>query len=430
MYYLLFNLEVIALKIEEIPEMKLLNQPYFDEQRWVSPLNFMSEALYDKFPEKVKIHDVTLRDGEQTCGLVWREDERVRIALALDELGVSSIEVGMPIVSEENLRAIKKLASMNLKSEIVAFARCLKKDLDASLESEADRVIVEHAVNPYLNKYVYKVTKEELIDRVIKSISYLKDRGMRVTFMGWDTTRSSVDYLLDVFETVARESEPESVVFVDSFGVATPFAINFIFRKLREKIPQPVELEFHVHNEFGLAMGSVIAAVAGGARVIHSSMNGLGERTGNVATEQVAAAFQLLLNIDTGVRLEKLWYVSKLVQDIAKLSPGYNAPVVGERLFWVESGIVVDAMKKLNASGINPAMTPYMPSLVGREGPIVKLGAFSGKASVELFLEMHGISASPDDIEKITEIIRREGRIRKAVLDENEVMRIVKEVLG
>jgi len=418
------------MNIREINEMKLLGTPYFDNSRWVSPMNFMSEASYKNFPSKIKIHDVTLRDGEQTCGLVWREDERVRIALALDELGVSSIEVGMPIVSEENMRAIQDLSSMNLKADIVAFARALKKDLDASVESGASRVIVEHAVNPYLNEYVYRVSKEELINRVVESILYVKDLGIRATFMGWDTTRSSVDYVLDVFSEVAAKANPESVVFVDSFGVATPFAINFIFRKLREKIPQEVELEFHVHNEFGLAMGSVLAAVAGGARVIHSSVNGLGERTGNVATEQVAAAFQLLLNVDTGVNLSKIWSVSKLVQDIAKLSPGYNAPVVGERLFWVESGIVVDAMRKLNKVGLEPAMSPYMPILVGREGPVVKLGAFSGSASVELFLESQNISATPDEIEKITERIRKEGRIRKTVLDESEVLRIVKSILG
>jgi len=118
-------------------------------------------------------------------------------------------------------------------------------------------------------------------------------------------------------------------------------------------------------------------------------MNGLGKGTGNVATEQVAAALKILLNIDTGVDISKLWGVSGLVRDIAKLLPAYNAPVVGDRLFWVESGVVVDAFDKLNSAGINSAMTPYMPQLVGRPGPEIKYGAFSGNASLKYYLRQH-----------------------------------------
>jgi len=403
---------------------------FFDENRWVSPLNFLEECWYDKFTKEVQIHDVTLRDGEQTCGVVWREDERIRIAEALNELGVASIELGMPAVSDEIISAGKFLAKRNLKSEIVAFARATRKDLELSLKCEAARVIVEHAVNEVLNTHVYNVSKEELIDKVCDAIAYLKEKGVKATFMGWDATRTSLDYALEVFSKVAEQSKPYSIVFVDSFGVATPFTIYFIFKKLRSKIPSEIKLEFHVHNEFGLAMGSVLAAAAGGATVFHTSVNGLGERTGNVPTEVVVATFEILLNIRTGVDLSKIYYVSKLVQDISKISPGYNSPVVGEKLFWVESGIVVDAMRKLNKVGIRAAMTPYLPQIVGREGPIVKMGAFSGRASVEYFLEKHNISASPEDIDKITERLRWEGRIRRSVLEDREVLRIIKEILG
>lgn len=414
----------------ELQEMKMKGTPYFNENKWVSPLNFMKEALFNKFPKKVKIHDVTLRDGEQTCGLVWREDERIRIAESLNDLGVDRIEVGMPIVSDENMRAIKHLTSMNLKSKIVAFCRALNKDIDAAYKSGVNSIIVEHVVNPYVNEFVYKSSAEEVISRVVECIHYAKDKAMQVTFMGWDTTRSNLDYVLKIFSEIAQKASPKSVVFVDSFGVATPFTIYFVFKELKKLIPESIELEFHVHNEFGLAMGSVIAAIAGGARMIHSSINGLGERTGNVATEQVVTALEILLNIDTGVDLTKLWRVSKLVQDISKISPGYNSPVIGEKLFWVESGIVVDALKKLNAKGIKSAMTPYMPNLVGRKGPIIKLGAFSGKSSVKLFLETKNISVNNDEFEKICKKIHYEGRIRRTVLEESEILRIIHEVIG
>ena len=413
----------------ELQEMKMKGTPYFNENKWVSPLNFMKEALFNKFPKKVKIHDVTLRDGEQTCGLVWREDERIRIAESLNDLGVDRIEVGMPIVSDENMRAIKHLTSMNLKSKIVAFCRALNKDIDAAYESGVNSIIVEHVVNPYVNEFVYKSSAEEVISRVVECIHYAKDKDMQVTFMGWDTTRSNLDYVLKIFSEIAQKASPKSVVFVDSFGVATPFTIYFVFKELKKLISESIELEFHVHNEFGLAMGSVIAAIAGGARMIHSSINSLGERTGNVATEQVVTALEILLNIDTGVDLTKLWRVSKLVQDISKISPGYNSPVIGEKLFWVESGIVVDALKKLNAKGIKSAMTPYMPNLVGRKGPIIKLGAFSGKSSVKLFLETKNISVNNDEFERICKKIHYEGRIRRTVLEESEILRIIHKVI-
>ncbi len=417
-------------ELHELKGMPMKGTPYFDAQRWVSPQNYLEGASYAKLPKRVSIHDVTLRDGEQTCGLVWREDDRVRIGEALDELGVDRIEVGMPIISDENRRAIKRLKQMHLKSEIVAFCRAMPKDIEAALEVGVDRIIVEHAVNPYLNAYVYHSTMDQVVEKVTNCIEMARKNGTKVSFMGWDATRSSIDYVLDTFGRIAAAANPETVAFVDSFGVGTPSAIQFAFEELRKVIPEKIGLEFHVHNEFGLAMGSVIAAVMGGARTIHSSMNGLGERTGNVATEQVAAALKILLNIDSGVDISKLWNVSKLVQDIAKLSPAYNSPVVGERLFWVESGVVVDALDKLNDAGINAAMTPYMPQLVGRPGPEIKYGAFSGNASVKYYLRQNGIEATEKQLEDILERIHGEGRIRKTVLEESLIAKIVGDVVG
>lgn len=417
-------------KLKELDGMPMAGTPYFNDMKWVSPLNFTDGAQFGKLPKRVGIHDVTLRDGEQTCGLVWREDDRVRIAEALSELGVDRIEVGMPIISEENRSAIKRLKKMHLKSEIVAFCRAIPKDLDAAIESGVDRIIVEHAVNPYLNTYVYHSTQDQVVEKVVNCLNYVRKNGVKASFMGWDATRSSLDYVLQTFGRIAIDGQPETMAFVDSFGVATPQAIQYSFSELRKVIPEKIDLEFHVHNEFGLAMGSVIAAIMGGARIIHSSMNGLGERTGNVATEQVAAALGILLNIDTGVDLSKIWEVSRLIQDIAKISPAYNNPVVGSRLFWVESGVVVDALEKLNDNGIQAAMTPYMPQLVGRPGPEIKIGAFSGKASVKYYLAQKGRQATDEQLEEILDRVHREGRIRKVILEESTIDGIADSVLG
>src|SRR5450756_1527531 len=421
---------LMANSLKELADMPMKGTPYFDDNRWVSPLNFLNGAMFERLPKKVAIHDVTLRDGEQTCGLVWREDDRVRIAEALSDLGVDRIEVGMPIISEENRTAIKRLKKMKLNSEIVAFCRAIPKDLDAALEVGVDRIIVQHAINPHLNGYVYHQTMEEVVANVTNCINYVKKNGVKVSFMGWDATRSPLDYVLEAFKQIAHNASPETMAFVDSFGVGTPYAIQFAFEELRKVVPEKIGLEFHVHNEFGMAMGSVIGAIVGGARTIHSSINGLGERTGNVATEQVAVALKILLNIDTGVDISKIGEVSRLVQDIANISPAYNSPVVGEKLFWVESGVVVDALDKLNSAGIQAAMTPYMPQLVGRPGPVIKYGAFSGNASIKYYLRLKGIEATEEQLEEILERVHVEGRIRKTVLEESLLDKIIESVVG
>jgi len=420
----------MANTLKELAGMPMKGSPYFDENRWVSPLNFLDGAMAKRLPKKVAIHDVTLRDGEQTCGLVWREDDRVRIGEALNELGVDRIEVGMPIISEEEGNAVRRLKKMKLNSELVAFCRAMPKDLDAALEVGVDRIIVEHAINPYLNEYVYHRTMEQVVDTVTDCIEYVKKNGTKVSFMGWDATRAPIDYTLEAFKRIAHNAHPETMAFVDSFGVGTPYAIQFAFEELRKVVPEETGLEFHVHNEFGMAMGSVIAAIVGGARTIHSSINGLGERTGNVATEQVAAALKILLNIDTGVDISKIGEVSRLVQDISHIAPADNSPVVGGRLFWVESGSVVDALDRLNSAGIQAAMTPYMPQLVGRPGPFVKIGAFSGKASIRYYVRLSGIDATEEQLEDILDRVHAEGRIRKAVLEDSVLESITASVMG
>ncbi len=416
------------MKAKELKEMQLNNTPYFDNTKWVCPKNFDEKIRGENALENIYIHDVTLRDGEQTCGLTWNEEQRVKIALALNDLGVKSIEVGMPIVSEENKRAIKRLVKMNLRSEIIPFARSLKKDVDESLACGAERIVIEHAVNPYDNECVYNVNSEQVIDRVVSTIEYAKEKGMKPTFMGWDTTRSTFDYVLHIFTEIAKRAKPHSIVFVDSFGVASPFAIEYFFTELKKNIPD-IPLEFHVHNEFGLAMGSVFAAVRAGVSGIHSSINGLGERTGNVATEEVAAGLKILMGIDAGLDLTKIGEVSRLVEDISKIKVANNKPVVGKRLFWVESGIVVDALDKLNEAGIEPAMTPYLPSLVGMGEVQIKLGAFSGNASIKYWLKKLGYEATDDQIKEITDIVRMEGRIRGTLLETKDFKGIVEKVL-
>ncbi|HPU62416.1 MAG TPA: homocitrate synthase [Bacillota bacterium] len=413
-----------------LDNMPMEGTPWFEKGiKWVSPMNFDPNVRPETTSKRIYIHDVTLRDGEQTCGLHWTEDERVEIALALDRLGVDRIEVGMPVVSKDIRRAITRLVKMDLRAAIVPFARCMKEDIDAARDAGAKHVVVEHAVNPYTCLHGNNVDKEQLIDRIVTSVNYAKEQGLRTTFMGWDVTRATLDYVLGVYERVVRESEPEAVVFTDSFGVASPMAIFHSIRSLKERLPG-VRVEFHVHNEFGMAMGSVMAAAYAGVDGIHSSINGLGERTGNVATEEVAAALKLLLDIDTGIDISKLDGVCKMVERITGIPTWRNKPVTGTRLFWLESGVVVDAKTKLEKAGLVPAMCPYMPEVVGREPIKVVMGSFSGKASVKYFLDEKGLEHTDSQVEEILEKVKALGRVHRRVLEDEEVEAIIAEVLG
>lgn len=413
-----------------LDNMPMEGSPWFERGvKWVSPMNFDPRVRPETTSKRVYIHDVTLRDGEQTCGLNWTEDERVEVGVALDQLGVDRIEVGMPVVSEDISKAITRLVDMDLKAAVVPFARCIKGDIDAAIDAGAKHIVVEHAVNPYTCKHAYHVDTEQLVDRIVTSVNYAKEQGLHTTFMGWDVTRATLDYVLGVYERVVRESKPEAVVFTDSFGVASPNAVFHAIRSLKERLPG-VRVEFHVHNEFGMAMGSVIAAAYAGVDGIHSSINALGERTGNVATEEVAAALELLLGIDTGVDISKLGEMCAMVEKITGIPAWRNKPITGTSLFWLESGVVVDAKGKLEEAGIIPAMCPYMPEVVGHSPIEVVMGGSSGRASVRYFLDERGIACTDEQVEQILEKAKSAGREARRVLTNEEIDAIIDEALG
>lgn len=411
-----------------LENMEMIGAPYFSDKKWVSPMNFLSEVMPSTTSKKVYIHDVTLRDGEQTCGLNWTEEERVEMGVALNKLGVKSIEVGMPIISEDIVRAVRRLVDMNLDSEIIAFCRARTDDIDYAVKAGVSKIIVEHAVNPYTNYFAYKVETDELLQRVISSIEYAKSKGLRVTFMGWDVTRGTLDYAKKVYSEVVKRTNPESVVFTDSFGVATPNAVFHAVKELKQALGD-TPVEFHVHNEFGMAMGSVMAAVYAGVDGIHSSINGLGERTGNVATEEVAAALEILLNVDTGINLAYIDEITKFVEKTTNLPIHYNKPVTGKKLFWLESGVPVQAKTRLEEGGIAAAMTPYLAEVVGRENTQIVLGGSSGKENVQIYLDNLNLPYKDEDIEVLLKRVKEKGRKHRRVLTKEEFLDIYHSVI-
>ena len=318
----------------------------------------------------------------------------------------------------------------NLNAEVVGFLRTMHSDIDVALDCGVQTVILEHVMNPFMSENAYGLDKEKVIDRIVSSAQYANEKGLKTIFMGWELTRGDdMDYIRDVYTAVARGSRLEGLVVVDTLGVALPRAVGFIFRKLREWIPD-IPLEFHTHNEFGLANGAVLEAVAQGARVIHTAVNGLGERTGNAATEEVVMMLELLAGIRTGVALDRLANVSSVVENISRRPIPPNKPVVGRGLSDLETGIAVDALRKFEKAGFRISVQPFLPELVGQEPFKLVLGKNTGKATVEYFLDRLGLDATEAQIDEITERVKYEGRVQKSLISERQFAAICKGVLG
>lgn len=418
------------MKMETIENMELYNMPWFNEDYWVSPMNYEPHIskLYAKNP---LIYDVTLRDGEQTPGVCWNEDERVRVAEALEEFGIKRLEIGMPVVSDTIGKAIKRLHDNNTSLDLVALCRAKKEDIDLCIDLGLKSVIVEHSINPYLCKHALDLSVEELLDRIVSATFYAKEKGLNVNFFGWDALRCDIPYLQKIYGTVARECKPDSVTLTDTFGVALPITVKYTVQQVISVIGG-IPLEFHGHNEFGFGTAAALAALEGGASGIHTAINGLGERTGNVPTEEIVMCLELLLGINTGCNIGRIAEISNLVAEISKVPVHGHKPIVGSCLSEVESGLVADVAYQMRKIGIETGMSPFVQSLVGNSPQQYVIGKGSGKATMKFYMEKNGIE--PDNVTKeqmsdIIDAVKIESRVRKALISEADLMSIIKKAI-
>jgi len=391
---------------------------------WISPYNFSEEVVkgFD-LPRKVQIHDATLRDGEQTPGVVFRKEDKVRIAKGLDEIGVERIEAGMPAVSSEDFEAIKEITKLGLKSKIFTFARALKSDIDSAVECGADGVVIEIPIGYPKLKYQFGWSWEDVLKKSIDVINYAKERKLYTVYFPYDTTRAREEDLDNLFAGIMKYSSPDSLGIVDTMGCALPEAIQYLVRKAKKLTGLPIEI--HTHNDFGMGVATELAAVTAGAEVVHSCINGLGERTGNAALEELMMGLHILLGMDTPYKFDKITKLAELAEEISGIKISRNKPVTGEGNFTRESGIGVDLVIKTPL-----AMFATDPKFTGREGKIV-LGKKSGKLSVKYYLEKLGIkNVSEEQTMEIVKKVKKLGINKRALLNEEEFKNIVKEVSG
>lgn len=404
--------------------VSLQDVPNYTEERWVSPMNYLPEAMPGEIEGRVpKFHDVTLRDGEQTPSVVFTEEERIAIALALDKVGIDRIEFGMPIVGKDIYRAFERILEMDLNAEIAIFSRAHPDDLKLAKQLKGKSIIIEHNINPYTCKYIYKISHDEAVRRCVESMKSAKDAGMKTVFMGWDASRANLDYLKRFYTELTDKVVPDGIIFVDTYGVMSPFAMLHTVRQIRSWLPE-IPLEVHGHNELGCGTANYLAAFYGGASMLHTSINGLGERTGNAGFQEVVMALECLAGVKTNVRKELFMWITNYVADISKVPIPPSKPIVGDNYFKMEAGISVHALQRFNEVGFEGPFMGFAPQVVGREGYDYLLGKKSGMATIDVFLNKHGLGATDDEKQLLLETVKNESTLRKNAISEEDFLRL------
>ncbi|MEM3464603.1 MAG: pyruvate carboxyltransferase, partial [Candidatus Bathyarchaeia archaeon] len=330
------------------------------ENWFVSHYNYVDEVRKNfKLPKQVFIHDITLRDGEQQANIIFRKEEKIKIASMLDEAGVPRIEAGMPAVSKQEMEAVKAIANQGLSAKIFSFARCMKNDVDLALKCDVDGVVMEIPSSDHILSYAYGWPEEKAINLAVEATKYAGEHGLHVAFFTIDSTRANFETCWRLINAVATEGHMDSLVVVDTFGVCSPDAIRYFVRKIKERVNKP--LEIHCHNDFGLAVANTIAAVTEGVEIVHTTVNAIGERVGNASIDEVAMALKLLYGVETGIKYEKLRELSKLVEKLSKIKMPPNKPIVGDNAFVTESGIIAGWWTRLEKLNMPLEMFPFLP---------------------------------------------------------------------
>lgn len=399
-------------------------QPWKTKNWHVSPWNFEDEVTKDFQPPKsVKIHDVTLRDGEQQAGIIFTKDDKVRIAKKLSEAGVHRIEAGMPAVSPNDEAAIREIVKCNLDSEIFAFCRCMVNDVDLAADCGVDGIVIEIPASEHLLSQGYKWPLEKAIDLSIKATAHAKEKGLYTVFFTIDATRSDLKWLLGLIDQVATEGHMDAFTLVDTFGVVSPHAATYFTKKVKERVSKP--LEIHFHSDFGMGVANTINAVLAGAEVIHSTILGIGERAGNTPMEETAMALLTMYGIDVNLDYRKLNELSKLVQELSGARVPDSRPFIGDGAYTIESGIVTGWFK--NAYDENPTTVfPVHPDFVGHEAPQIAMGKNSGLDNILIWSKKLGVELTEEDALTVLQEVKLKSHDLKRVLTEAEFMEIVK----
>ena len=394
----------------------MVNRAYY----YLDNLNRLAAVLKDcDLPKKVYINDVTLREGNQIVSLTM--DEKIQIAHALDEMGIYQIQVGIPGVSAVDKETIQQLKKEHIRAklEAVSFIYLLdwKKDLDACIESGSDSIDMFFPVSE--DKLKAKgVSKTEMMKICSSAISYAKSQSKaHLAFCPYPAVRTDFNELKEILN-MGEEAGADMFLIADTYGTSSPAAMKYYFRELKKCTNVP--LAIHCHNDLGLALANTLAAVEGGAEMVDASINGLGDRTGNCCLDEVIIGLTAFYNYDLGVKTDRLYSLSKLLEKISHINLPFGKGLVGENAFVHRHDDDVKSSIAMPSSTV-----PVEPSLVGNKRRFILGGEYTGPFIVEAKAKEIGIDLSENQLTEALQLVREKLQGRKTPLTDDEFSTII-----
>ena len=364
----------------------------------------------------VGLYDTTLRDGEQTVGVVLGTEQKLEIARLLDELGIDRIEAGFPRVSAEDREAVKQISAAGLRAEVWGFSRAVPADLEALAELEVRFSVIESPISD-LKLEALGVSREKMLERITGAMRFAAEHGIHAAFFGVDSTRAEPDFYRRVYSS-AVEAGAREVVVVDTLGIASPEAVAALVESTVELVGPGVPVHFHGHNDFGVATASAVAAVRAGASYVQGTINGMGERAGNANLGEVALALRALYGVASNLRLDLIRSVSERVRELSGYALEPWKPLTGDTLYRRESGAVASQFHD------PPSIEPYSSELVGAERSIV-LGKKSGLDSIRIKAAELGLEVPEDRYAELLAAVKELGTTERRLVTDEEFAKLV-----
>ncbi|HEY6054085.1 MAG TPA: hypothetical protein VIU86_09155 [Gaiellaceae bacterium] len=361
---------------------------------------------------RVGLYDTTLRDGEQTVGVVLDPEQKLEIARLLDELGIDRIEAGFPRVSQDDWDAVRLIAEAGLRAEVWGFSRAVPADLEALVELGVRYSVIESPISD-LKLQAIGVPREKMLDRITSAMRFAAEHGIHAAFFGVDSTRAEPDFYELVYRS-AVEAGAREVVVVDTLGIASPDAVADLVGRTVEWVGPDVPVHFHGHDDFDLGTASAVAAVRAGASWVQGTINGMGERAGNADLASVALALRALYGVESNLQLDRVRAVAARVQELSGYALAPWKPVTGETLFRRESGAVASQFHD------PPSIEPYSSELVGAERGIV-LGKKSGLDSIRIKVAELGLDVPEESWPALLAAVKSRGTAKRGLVTDEEV---------
>jgi len=376
-------------------------------------------AMHDRTEGRIIIDDTTLRDGEQTAGVVFSLDEKKSIARLLDAIGVPEIECGIPAMGKEEQASVRALVELGLNARLLTWNRAVVSDIQASLDAGVGAVDISLSVSDIHLEHKLRKDRVWVKEQLKVALGFAKQHGLYVSVGGEDASRADLDFLVELMG-IARDLGADRFRFCDTLGILDPLTTYATVRTLRCKVPD-LDLEVHTHNDLGMATANAIAGVRAGARFVNTTVNGLGERAGNAALEEVVMALRHACGIEPGIDTRRFVELSQLVgRASCRPVPAWKA-VVGERVFAVESGLHADGVLKHpgNYEGFDPAE-------VGLDRLIV-LGKHSGGHGLRHRLATLDIALPEGEEQRVLKMVRRRSQELKRPLSDGDLRVLMAE---